>query len=60
MRKTLRDNEHPPHLVRHRLCEAEVVVKKMSTKTGNDRITDRETTCTFLIPHYRQESIIFA
>ena len=60
MKKTLNENGYPPHLVRRGIREAEVIVKKMSTKTENSQAIDRKTTITFLIPYYGQESTIFA
>ena len=60
MRKTLNDNGYLPHHVRSGIREAEIMVKKMSTKTENNQTSVRKTTLTFLTSYYEQESIIFA
>ena len=59
MKKALSDYGCLPHLIRCRIREIEVIVKKMSTETGNNQITDRKITLTLLISYYGQESIIF-
>ena len=60
MKKTLNEDGYPPHLVRRGIREAEVIVKKLSTKTENNQTLDRKTTITFLTPYYGQESTIFS